>query len=94
MTYTRVRNRIERGSGIYACRSCKRKTRATGNGDNEMVRMCVQCYELAGIDNAYSDGCAEPGYLETARYYFNACVAKGGQITHADFGNIPFTSEE
>ena len=86
----RVTNRFEKGSAVYTCRSCKRNTRSTGRGDNEMVRMCVECYELAGIDNAYRDGCADGRYLADARAYFKACTEKGGKITHADFDAIPF----
>lgn len=89
-TDLRVRNRFQKGSGLYTCRSCQRQTRSTGNGDNEHIRLCEECYELAGYDNAYSDGCAEPSYLENARRYFARCVAKGGKITHEDFPSIPF----
>jgi hypothetical protein len=40
---------------MYQCRCCNRKTRSTGNGDNEHVRLCVDCYDLAGYENSLSD---------------------------------------
>ena len=51
-----VRNRFVRGSGLYQCRCCGRKTRSTGNGDNEHIQLCVDCYDLAGYDNAVQNG--------------------------------------
>jgi hypothetical protein len=56
MDMNRPRNRFERGSGMYECRCCTRKTRSTGNGDNENVRLCVDCFDLAGYENMVSDG--------------------------------------
>lgn len=47
---------FERGSGCYACRVCGKKTRSTGRGDNENVRLCVSCWDAAGLDNEHSDG--------------------------------------
>jgi hypothetical protein len=52
----RVKNRFEAGSGMYQCRCCGRKTRSIGNGDNENVRLCVDCFDLAGFENMVSDG--------------------------------------
>jgi hypothetical protein len=48
-------SRFQKGSGMYACRCCERNTRSTGNGDNEFVRLCTDCYDLAGEDNHYAD---------------------------------------
>lgn len=55
----RVANRFERGSGLYACRCCKRNTRSTGRGDNELVKLCEDCFDLAGEENHYSDSGGE-----------------------------------
>lgn len=52
-------NRFAKGSGAYKCRCCGRGTRSTGRGDNENVLMCVECWELAGYENAVSDCGAE-----------------------------------
>ncbi len=49
-------NRFQRGSGCYTCSSCKKKTRATGRGDNEHAGLCAECYDRAGDENAVSDG--------------------------------------
>lgn len=51
----RPTNRFTRGTGCYTCRACGRKTRDTGRGDNEGVRLCAECYDLAGIENALMD---------------------------------------
>lgn len=51
----RISNRFTRGSGVFECRCCHRKTRDTGRGDNESVRLCADCYDLAGEENSLSD---------------------------------------
>ncbi len=48
-------NQFQRGAGVYTCRCCKRATRGSG-GDSAGVRLCDQCYELAGYENMVSDG--------------------------------------
>lgn len=54
----RPTNRFERGSAVYACRCCNRNTRSTGRGDNELIRMCAECFDLGGEENHLSD-CGE-----------------------------------
>ena len=55
-TAKQARNaRFQRGSAMYSCRCCDRQTRSTGNGDNEHVRLCAECYDLAGEENHLSD---------------------------------------
>lgn len=49
------KNRFVKGQSVYACRVCKRNTRQTGR-DNSSIDLCEDCYELAGIENALSDG--------------------------------------
>jgi hypothetical protein len=49
-------SRFQKGSGCYVCIGCQKKTRSTGNGDNEHCRLCETCYEKAGDENALSDG--------------------------------------
>jgi len=56
---TRVTNRFERGSAVYACRTCGRNTRSTGRGDNEGVLLCEECYDLGGEENHLSDNGGE-----------------------------------
>lgn len=55
-----VANRFQRGSGCYNCGSCGRKTRGTGRGDNELTGMCVECYEIGGIENQIADNSTDP----------------------------------
>ena len=86
----RQANRITKGSGVYTCRSCGRKTRATGRGDNENVRLCVECYELAGIENAFLDGEGNAELVRLARTCLDNCRSKGGDISESDFSDIPF----
>lgn len=45
---------FRRGSGLFACRCCGYKTRNTG-GDNADVKLCRECYDLAGEENHLSD---------------------------------------
>jgi hypothetical protein len=49
-------NRFVRGMAVYRCRCCQRSTRQTGRGDNEHVRLCSECYDLAGYENMLLDG--------------------------------------
>ena len=51
----RVTNRFERGSAVYQCNCCGRSTRSTGRGDNELLRLCAECYDLGGEENSLSD---------------------------------------
>lgn len=57
-------SRFQKGSGLFKCRCCGHNTRSTGNGDNEFVRLCTICYDIAGIENAISDGCATEADLQ------------------------------
>lgn len=52
---SRNASRFAVGSGVYACKCCKRNTRATGRGDNENVGLCAECFDLAGEENSLSD---------------------------------------
>lgn len=51
----RVTNRFAKGSAVYSCRCCKRRTRSTGRGDNDLVGLCADCFDLAGELNHLSD---------------------------------------
>jgi len=79
-----VTNRFQRGSGMYQCRCCKRNTRSVGNGDSEHVRLCVQCYDLAGEQNTFSDtGAFYAGHEEVLRL-INEVAEKGGNAAYWD----------
>ena len=49
-------NGFQKGSGCFTCCDCKKKTRATGRGDNEHVNLCADCYDRGGDENSVSDG--------------------------------------
>ena len=73
----RVTNRFERGSGLFTCRVCSRKTRSTGRGDNENCRLCVECFELAGIENSFMDGHGDANMLTEATRLFRELEQHG-----------------
>ena len=73
-------SRFQRGSGVYACRSCGRNTRYTG-GDGAGVKMCDECYELAGEENSLSDTGALYGSPENVLAMIEAVEAKSGNLT-------------
>lgn len=77
-------NRFTKGSAVYTCRCCGRRTRQTGRGDNENTGLCAECYDLAGEENALSD---------TGEFYANpanvleliqAVADKGGDASEWD----------
>lgn len=72
-------NRFARGSGMYVCDCCGRKTRSTGCGDNENAGLCAECYDLAGIENAISDGGHDENDLVVGAQLYKAIIEKGGQ---------------
>ncbi len=82
-------NRFARGSGCYRCRCCNRQTRSTGNGDNENVLLCVQCFELAGLENAVQDGeVLSDSEKRHAKNLIESVIAHGGRDawSYATFG--------
>ncbi len=58
-------NGFKKGSGCFACSSCGKLTRNTG--DNEAV--CPLCYEKGGCENALSDA----GYEGDVEAVFADC---------------------
>ena len=73
----KVSNRFARGSGVYDCGCCGRATRSTGRGDNEHVRLCVDCFDLSGIENHLSDTGSLGAYANEARELFTALRSHG-----------------
>lgn len=77
----RPANRFITGKSVYKCRSCERLTRQTGRGDCEHIDLCEQCYELAGIENAITDGASPKEYaLQILQLYGELMQKKGAQI--------------
>ena len=75
----RIANRFGTG-GCYECRCCGRKTRDTGRGDNENCQLCVECFELSGVENSISDNGESAELLAELEYWKAQVVAKGGVI--------------
>lgn len=74
----RPANRFARGSAVYACRCCDRNTRSTGRGDNELVRLCAECYDLGGEENHLNDNGKFYSSKEEILAMIETVVAKGG----------------
>ena len=85
---TRPTNRFVRGSGLYKCECCGRNTRSTGRGDNENVKLCAECYDLQGLENARQDGCFETEYESTARMIYASIANLGGDNSGFDIEYI------
>ena len=75
----RTANRFGTG-GCYECRSCGRKTRSTGRGDNENMELCVECCEYHAAQNAIWDDGESVERLEALQYWKTQVVAKGGVL--------------
>jgi len=73
----KTRNRFSAG-GCYSCADCKRQTRSTGRGDNEHARLCAECYDKCGLENAMSDQGETPELLKEWQALVDAAKAKGG----------------
>ncbi|ACV50173.1 hypothetical protein [Delftia phage PhiW-14] len=76
--HTAQRKGFTKGSAnTYNCRICGHLTRPTGRGDNDGLRLCELCYELAGEENSYSDN---KEFYDTPQNVLNmiAGVAKQG----------------
>lgn len=49
-----ARNRFSRGSGVYSCGCCGKRTRDTGLGEVD-AQLCADCWDRAGLENEHSD---------------------------------------
>lgn len=73
----RQNSHFQRGSGVYNCCDCGRRTRNTGVQSNGS-ECCPSCYELAGQENCRLDGCLEEPSYPGVRAWFDESVEKGG----------------
>lgn len=78
---SRVTNRFERGSAVYECRTCGRNTRSTGRGDNELIHLCAECYDLGGEENHLSDNGKFYDSPENVLNMIAFVAAKGGNAS-------------
>lgn len=81
---SRPTNRIERGSGVYKCRCCERQTRSTGRGDNELIKLCAECYDLGGEENHLSDNGKLYDSPANVLAMIAAVASKGGDASNWD----------
>ncbi len=77
-------NRFVKGSAIYTCRICERRTRQTGRGDNELVGLCGECYDLAGEENHLSDNGKLYDRPENVLALIAYIASKGGDTSYWD----------
>lgn len=47
-------SRFKKGSGVYICAMCGKRTRDTGNGEGQ-TGLCKKCYDAAEEENYESD---------------------------------------
>lgn len=70
-------SKFRKGETVYACVCCGRKTRNTGV-QSVGSELCSECYELAGIENAISDGKSLSTYESVIKEYIADIRRKGG----------------
>jgi len=73
-------SRFQKGSGVFKCTCCGRRTRETTSDNSEV---CGPCYELAGYENGVSDcGVGHiADYLAGAVQEYKTITSKGGVYT-------------
>lgn len=64
------------GPGVFTCSTCGRSTRETTQAIGS--RLCGQCWDLAGLENALSDGCFTDADVPEVKSLYAAIIAKGG----------------
>lgn len=73
-----------KGSGVFTCRCCGRRTRQTGRGDNEHTGNCAECYDLAGEENHLSDEGRLYGSVQYVLHLIGAVREAGGDTSSWD----------
>ncbi len=63
------------GKGVFRCGCCGRDTRET-NPDHGALDLCAECYELAGIENTFSDHGSKPEQVDPYRQTVRRLVAR------------------
>lgn len=48
-------SKFRKGSGVYVCELCGKKTRETGNSESD-IGLCAHCQEVCGWENHILDG--------------------------------------
>ncbi|MBN1514056.1 MAG: hypothetical protein JXB13_18710, partial [Phycisphaerae bacterium] len=61
------RSRGGRPGGVYACRSCGKRTRETGLGESD-CQLCAFCFVESGEQNMHLDGSHETAKSDCCPY--------------------------
>jgi hypothetical protein len=48
------RSHFQRGSGVYTCCECGKRTRETGDGESQ-GELCRRCWQYFGWENTHND---------------------------------------
>jgi hypothetical protein len=83
----------KRGGGVYKCCCCNRMTRKTGQQSDSPT--CPECWELSGIDNAFSDNGPEEARASYDREikWLVAKALKQGSSADAMRKSFPFLTD-
>lgn len=77
-------NGFKRGTGVFKCEDCGHNTRETG-AQGMGVKLCPDCWELAGYINTLSDYGADSedfkSCADTIKWYAEKIHAKTGKYT-------------
>lgn len=82
-------NRFAKGTGCFVCECCGRRTRENGQGAGGK-HTCLECWELAGLENAVLDGEPLEEVISERDRYVSALVKKGVALAriHAEFSDL------
>lgn len=77
-------NGFIKGHSVYTCSNCFRLTRPT-NDSNHLAGVCLECWDLGGIDNEIQDGVVGiEHHAETIVYLTDKIVSLGGTLQPMD----------
>jgi hypothetical protein len=78
-------NRFKRGSGVFECSECGRRTRDTGNYEHESG-MCKWCVKVNECWNGHSDGAHDYEGSETHKFCMWCAHPERDDISYAEAG--------
>jgi hypothetical protein len=71
-------NRFSHGRSTFTCSSCGRLTRLSGQGQDS--ECCFECWELAGYQNAISDGTPVADVISECNHLLKSIGRRGGDV--------------
>ena len=69
-------DRFRRGQSVFTCDCCGRQTRNTGQPTQSTT--CLECWELAGLQNMIFDGEEIEEIASERDRYMHTIIARGG----------------